>query len=48
MIQRAQSDARVNRLQDASLTDLYVQDKLLERVTTVYLPSDEIMGLFKR
>jgi len=47
LIQRAQSDARVNRLQDASLTDLYVQDKLLERVKTVYLPSDEIMGLFK-
>jgi hypothetical protein len=47
LIQRARSDARVNRLQDASLTDLYVQDKLLERVKTVYLPSEEIMGLFK-
>jgi len=38
----------VNRLQNAALTDLYVQDQLLSRVKRVYLPSDMLMGGQKR
>ena len=34
LLQKAQADATINRLQDSTLTDLYVQDKLLERVQT--------------
>ncbi|MBC8101231.1 MAG: hypothetical protein H7Z41_01405 [Cytophagales bacterium] len=45
VLQRAKSEAQINRLQDATLTDLYVQDKLLERVGTIYLPSEEILGM---
>lgn len=47
-INNAKAEARINRAQDASLTDLYVQDKLLERVDTIYMPSDEIMGMIKK
>lgn len=47
LLQKAQAEAKINRLQDATLTDLYLQDKLLTRVNTVYLPSDEILGMLK-
>ena len=47
LLQKAQADATINQLQSATLTDLYVQDKLLERVSTVYMPSDEILGILK-
>jgi hypothetical protein len=43
LLQKAQTDATINRLQDSTLTDLYVQDKLMDRVHTVYLPSDDIL-----
>lgn len=44
MVQQATADASVNRLQNSSLTDLYVQDQLLGRVKRVYLPTDEVLG----
>jgi len=47
-ISQATADAKVNRLQNAALTDLYVQDQLLSRVKRVYLPSDMLMGGQKR
>ena len=47
ILQKANADATINRLQSATLTDLYVQDKLLERVQTVYMPSSEILGMLK-
>ncbi len=48
VLQRATADAKVNHLQDAALTDLYVQDQMLSRVKTLYLPSDELMGLLQK
>ncbi len=47
-ILRATAEARINRAQDSALTDLYVQDKMLQRVDTIYLPSDQIMGMIKK
>lgn len=47
-IQNAQAEARINHAKDSALTDLYVQDKMLERVDTIYLPSDQIMGILKK
>jgi regulator of protease activity HflC (stomatin/prohibitin superfamily) len=47
VIQQARAAAQINRLQDSTLTDLYLQDKLLDRVDTVYLPSDQILGMLR-
>ena len=47
-IQNAVAEARIDKAKDAALTDLYVQDKILERVHTIYLPSDQIMGILKK
>ena len=44
----AVAEARINRAKDSALTDLYVQDKMLQRVDTIYLPSNEIMGILKK
>lgn len=48
LIENAQAEARINRAKDSALTDLYIQDKMLERVDTIYLPSDQIMGILKK
>lgn len=48
LIQSATAEAQINRAKDSALTDLYIQDKMLERVDTVYMPSDQIMGMFKK
>jgi hypothetical protein len=48
LIQSALAEARINRAKDSALTDLYIQDKMLERVDTIYLPSDQIMGILKK
>ena len=48
LLQRADADARVNRLQNSTLTDLYVQDQVLGRVNRLYLPSDELMGVLTK
>lgn len=47
VIQQATAQARINRLQNSTLTDLYVQDQLLGRVDTVYMRSDDLMGILK-
>jgi len=47
-IQEAKAEARINRAKDSALTDLYVQDKILQRVDTIYMPSDQIMGMLKK
>ena len=47
-IEEATAEARINRAQDSALTDLYVQDKMLQQVDTIYLPSDQIMGIIKK
>ena len=46
-IQEATADATVNRLQAASLTDLYVRDQVLGRVKTIYVSSKDILGVIK-
>lgn len=48
LMDAAKSEARINRAKDSALTDLYIQDKMLERVETIYLPSDQIMGMMKK
>lgn len=45
LIQQAQADAKVNRLENSTLTDLYVQDQLLGQVKKLYMPSDQLMGM---
>lgn len=47
-ISDATAEARINRAQDSALTDLYIQDKMLQQVDTIYLPSDQIMGMIKK
>jgi hypothetical protein len=47
LLLQATSEAKVNRLKNSTLTDLFIQDALLSRVKKVYLPSDELMGLLK-
>ncbi|MBC8138194.1 MAG: hypothetical protein H8F28_20125, partial [Fibrella sp.] len=47
-IEEATAEARINRAQDSALTDLYIQDKMLQQVDTIYLPSDQIMGMIKK
>jgi hypothetical protein len=46
-IQMAQTDAKVNQLQNSSLTDLYVQDQLLSKVKKIYMPSNMLTELLK-
>ena len=48
LIQQATAEAKVNRLQNSTLTDLYVQDQELGRVKKLYLPSDQLMGLLNK
>lgn len=48
LLQQATAEAKVNRLQNSALTDLYVQDQLLGQVKRLYLPSDELMGMLKK
>jgi hypothetical protein len=44
-IQSAEADAQVNRLENSTLTDLYVQDELLSRVHNVYVSSNQLTGM---
>lgn len=44
LLSAARADAKVNSLQNAALTDLYVQDQMLSRVKTLYVPSDTLVG----
>jgi len=48
LLQRATAEATVNRLQNSTLTDLYVQDQELGQVHKLYLPSDQLMGLLNK
>jgi hypothetical protein len=48
LIQTALADAKVNRLQNSTLTDLYVQDQELGRVKKLYLPSDQLLGVLNK
>jgi hypothetical protein len=48
LIQAATADAKVNHLQNSTLTDLYVQDQELGQVHKLYLPSDQLMGLLNK
>ncbi len=48
LIQDALAEAQINKAKNSALTDLYIQDKMLERVDTIYLPSDQVMGLLKK
>ena len=45
MVAQAQADAKVNQLQNSTLTDLYVQDQMLGKVKRIYMPSDELMSM---
>lgn len=47
-IAQATAEAQINHAQDSALTDLYIQDKMLQQVDTIYLPSDQIMGMIKK
>ena len=44
LLSAARADAKVNSLQNAALTDLYVQDQMLARVKTLYVPSESLLG----
>ncbi len=48
LLQRATAEATVNRLQNSTLTDLYVQDQELGQVHKLYLPSDQLMGMLNK
>ena len=48
LIQTATADAKVNHLQNSTLTDLYVQDQELGQVRKLYLPSDQLMGMLNK
>jgi regulator of protease activity HflC (stomatin/prohibitin superfamily) len=45
-IQMAEADAKINQLENSTLTDLFVEDQLLSQVHQVYLPSDKLAGIF--
>ena len=47
LLHSAAAEASVNRLQNSTLTDLYVQDQLLSHVKRLYLSSDDILGALK-
>ena len=48
ILQQATAEAKVNRLQNSTLTDLYVQDQMLGQVKRMYLSSDDLMGILKK
>ena len=48
LLQQATAEAKVNRLQNSTLTDLYVQDQELGQVKKLYLPSDQLMGILNK
>ena len=48
LLAQATADAKVNRLQNSTLTDLYIQDQELGQVKTLYLPSDQLVGLLNK
>ncbi len=48
LLQKATAEAKVNRLQNSTLTDLYVQDQVLGQVKKLYLPSDQLMGMLNK
>lgn len=48
LLQKASAEAKVNRLQNSTLTDLYVQDQVLGQVKKLYLPSDQLMGMLNK
>jgi len=48
LLQKATAEAKVNRLQNSTLTDLYVQDQELGQVKKLYLPSDQLMGFLNK
>ena len=48
LLAQANADAKVNRLQNSTLTDLYIQDQELGQVKTLYLPSDQLVGLLNK
>ena len=48
LLQKAAAEAKVNRLQNSTLTDLYVQDQVLGQVKKLYLPSDQLMGMLNK
>jgi len=48
LIQQATAEAKVNKLQNSTLTDLYVQDQELGQVKKLYLPSDQLMGMLNK
>jgi hypothetical protein len=45
LIEQATADAKVNRLQNSTLTDLFVQDQMLGQVKRIYVPSDELLSM---
>ena len=48
LLQAATAEAKVNHLQNSTLTDLYVQDQELGQVRKLYLPSDQLMGMLNK
>ena len=48
LLQQAKADAKVNRLQNSTLTDLYLQDQELSQVKKLYLPSKDLMNLLNK
>ncbi len=48
LLQQARADAKVNRLQNSTLTDLYLQDQELGQVKRMYLPSKDLMSLLNK
>ena len=48
LLQQARADAKVNRLQNSTLTDLYLQDQELGQVKRLYLPSKDLMNLLNK
>lgn len=48
LLQQARADAKVNRLQNSTLTDLYLQDQELGQVKRMYLPSKDLMNLLNK
>ncbi len=48
LLQQARADAKINQLQNSTLTDLYIQDQELGQVKKMYLPSKDLMGLLNK
>jgi hypothetical protein len=45
LIEQAKADAKVNNLENSTLTDLFVQDQMLGQVKRIYVPSDQLLSL---